>query len=173
MLSSCWCWKLTVSWAFVWIHQRLPCWVFQWQYQLPLSDMMHCISMATTTPSSFCFPDSILHGIFCKESHYVSRKFSWAGFTLASYLVPRIHVYLTLCQKEVQLIPRCSCPIRPLLLGLRRGKYSPHPLLQIRCGSQHSSSSLQRNLICKPYPHFLYSWNEDSRLVELVLVNFL
>lgn len=23
-MLSCWCWKLTVSWAFVWIHQRIP-----------------------------------------------------------------------------------------------------------------------------------------------------
>lgn len=60
-------------------------------------------------PSDLVFQRSILHRTLCEESLYASRKFSWVGFKLASYLVPRIHVYLTLGQKGVQLLPRCSC----------------------------------------------------------------
>lgn len=44
---------------------------------------------------SFCFPEP-----FVKKLWRTSAKFSWVGFKLAPYLVPRINVYLTFCQRE-------------------------------------------------------------------------
>ena len=74
---------------------------------LKLSDLTQHISMAAT-PSSFCFPEVHSTQNLLLRAPLCFREFSWAGLKLAPYLVPRIHVYLTLCQKGVQLLPRCS-----------------------------------------------------------------
>lgn len=54
---SCWCWKLTVSWALSGSIRGFPCWALQGQHQFPLklSNMTQCISVAATPSLTLLF----------------------------------------------------------------------------------------------------------------------
>lgn len=65
---------------------------FRQPHQLPWSEMMHCVSMATSTPLILSFGRGPLY-----REPFVKRPTRLPGSS--PHLFPRIHVYLTLRQR--------------------------------------------------------------------------
>lgn len=76
--------------------------------QLPQSEMMHRISMATPPLLTLWFSRGPFYMEPFVKSPTILPGSSQVEFKLAPWLIPRTRVYLTLCQKGGQLLPRCS-----------------------------------------------------------------